>query len=324
MYRMARIQAGIGAAAWLVLLAAGLPAPDLPGRIARLLLLAILVLMPLVLALAAMPDRSGRHPLAWRAAMALYPLAAGCAAASFLVPSGPSAAFLATPWLVLTGLVAFCGLMRLLGRGLVYAEEVCIDAGLLFVPVGAAWLFAARADLTVGQFNGPIVLLTAAHFHVAGCVAPIFAGMTGRRLLADAPAARRWFWLIAAGLLMGLPLVAAGITASPFVEICGVLVFTLSLAALAWIVLRRILPGCQHRTMQVLLGLSAISLPVTMGFAVVYGIGEILGQRTVSWSTMVQFHGWLNTFGFSLLGAVAWHLGPPASLVRQDAVADSR
>jgi hypothetical protein len=91
MSRLPLYTAAAGGAAWLAL-DRRLSVTGLMGSIHGLLLLAILVLSPLLLSLAATPDRAGRHPLAYRAAVALHPLAAASATVSFFVPSGTRAA----------------------------------------------------------------------------------------------------------------------------------------------------------------------------------------------------------------------------------------
>src|SRR5438105_3973385 len=127
MTRWSRWSVGVGAVVWLVW------GPAFSGRveqgqIAAVLLFAVLMLVPLALPLATTPDRPGRHPSPYLAAVYLQPVAALLAAGSFLLPPGLAAALLALPWLVFTGLVAVFGLWRLLPRGLSLAPEVCLDA----------------------------------------------------------------------------------------------------------------------------------------------------------------------------------------------------
>ncbi len=316
MERFARAEAGLGGLVWLALLAGPLAGGGLMAAIHRLLALALLVLVPLLLSLVATPDRFGRHPLTFRAAIALHPIAAGAGVGSLLVPTGATAALLAVPWLLFTGLVALFALARLLPRGLACAEETSLDAGLLYLPVGATWLALSRAGASPAGFSEPIVVLTAVHFHYAGFAAPILAGLAGRALLACEPAARSLFAVVAAGVVVGMPLVAAGITASPRLEMAGVLVLATSLVLLAGLVAFRIRPRTVGQAPRTLLLLSASSLALAMVFAAAYGAGELRGAPLVSLPTMVQFHGWANAVGFVLCGGLAWLRLRPPSLAR--------
>src|SRR5688572_31618797 len=203
--------AGLGAAAWLALLSA-LPSDIELRTVALLLLLAVLVCVPLGLALVATPDRAGRHPWPYRVARRSQLGAALLVVGSYFLPAGLPAAALATPWLAFTGLVALFGLGRLLSRGVGSVEETCIDAGLLYLPVGGAWLVLSRLGANPLGFGDTIVLLTAVHFHYAGFVAPILAGLAGRSLWPSQRGARRAFRLVAVGVIAGPPLLAAGIT----------------------------------------------------------------------------------------------------------------
>jgi hypothetical protein len=305
---------------WLGVLPA-LLARGVMGRIHALLLLSILVLVPLLLSLTATPDRRGLHPPAYRAAWALFPLASGAATLSVVAfLPGSTAAVLAAPWLLFTLAVAVFGLGRLVPRGPAGApEETCLDAGLIYLAVGGGWLALSRAGASPAGFGEPIVTLTAVHFHHAGFVAPIVAGLSGRALLARG-ASRRAFDAVAAGIVLGMPLVAAGIAASPALEIAGVVVFATSLAALSALVLFRLLPGVEARLPRVLLTVSAASLAMAMVLAVAYGAGEFAGLVLVPVPTMVQLHGWTNAVGFGLTAGIAWSLLRPPARARPPGV----
>src|SRR5258705_449888 len=79
-------------------------------------------------------------------------------------------------------------------------RELCLDAGLVFLLVGGLWATASRAAMRPLGFDDTVVLLTANHFHYAGFIVPIVAGLAGRRLpgrLGD---------LTALGVIAGVPL----------------------------------------------------------------------------------------------------------------------
>ena len=307
--RLSRASTILGAIAWLLLLAAPLPIEALLEPIARLLLLAALVIVPLALPLAAPPERARYAHMAHRAAMVAQPFAAALLVAAFYQPAGPMAALLAAAWLPPTGLAALTGVLRLVARGDARADELCIDAGLIYLPVGAVWLLFNRLGLNPLGFGDTIVLLTAVHFHYAGFAAPILAGLMGRQVATTRPAAWPLFRLVAAGVIAGIALVAAGITLArftPLVEIAAALLFAASLLGLAGLALSAGLSAMAGRLARALLAVSAASLVVTMLFAASYAVGQFLGAPIVGIPRMVQVHGWLNAIGFALCGLLAW------------------
>src|SRR5262245_25907128 len=111
--RWSRASTILGALAWLLLLAAPLPIDAPLEPIARLLLLATLVITPLALPLAAPSERARNARVAHRAAVVAQPFAAVLVVIAFYQPAGPIAALLATAWLLPTGLAALTGLLRL-------------------------------------------------------------------------------------------------------------------------------------------------------------------------------------------------------------------
>src|SRR5689334_5201278 len=115
----------LGAIAWIVLLAVSLPIDASLVPIARLLLLAVLVVIPLALPLAA-PPASARYALfAHHAAGATQPFAAALVVLAFYQPASLAAALPAAAWLLPTGLAALTGLLRLVARGNAQSDELC-------------------------------------------------------------------------------------------------------------------------------------------------------------------------------------------------------
>jgi hypothetical protein len=123
--RGACFQALAGGAVWLTLSLLLFADAGIMGRVHTLLLLAALVLVPLALALIAAPkpDPEGRHPLPYRAAVIVHPIAAAALSASFFFPPGLTAAAIASPWALFTGLAALFGLWRLFSRGIAGARS---------------------------------------------------------------------------------------------------------------------------------------------------------------------------------------------------------
>ena len=271
------------------------------GPVEGLLVLSPLVLHPLVLQLAAQEDDPAllRRLLSW-----LQLPAATALVASFVVDEGTLAAALAAPWLGVTGLTALFGLIRLWRRGLKPAWAVSMDAGLVFVAIGAMWTVASRYGMRPLGFSDTIVLLTGAHFHYAGFVLPVLAGLVARahdRKILDVAA-----W----GVVAAVPATAIGITYSPPLEVvaayglsaCG---FAVAIGQLT------IARAARLSAASLLMGLSSLSLMLAMTLACVYATGEFRGLPWPSIPEMAQFHGTLNALGTCLLGVWAWTIERP-------------
>ena len=308
-----------GIAVWLLLFFIDLPFIGDLAEVARLFLFAVLVIAPLPLALITSADeQSAPWPL--RAARAVYGPAAVFVVMSMLLPPGDLAALLTLPWLAFTGLVALTGLSRFLAHRFSSAPELCIAAGLLYLPVGGIWFTLSRLGANPLGFGDTIVLLTAVHFHYAGYALPILAGWTGRWLARNAPASMRLFGYMAAGVIAGMPLVAAGITVtaltgSLLLEGAAVAVLAVSVLALSALLLRRVVAAVTNPVARVLLLLSALSPVVSMLFALAYVGGRLSGAWQVTIAQMMGWHGWLNAVGLVLCGLLAWLLWRPTTRV---------
>ncbi len=278
-----------------------------------LVLLAATTAVPLGLALSR-TGASSPVPLAYRLAVRAG-LPASCAAlAGHLLPVGPLAFALALPWLSTTALVAFAGLPLLHARGLPL-EERAIGAAHVYLPVGAIWLAASRLGVPLLGFHEPIVVMTAAHFHFAGFAAPLVCGLLGRAL----PQKGVLYKITAILVVLGIPMVAAGIQGSRIVErasgsllgfamllLAGQLALGMGPRALA----TRSLQGAGAALLFVI---AATALLGSMSLAVIFANTGSAGRGAeevplISIGTMVALHGTANALGFALPSLVAFTL----------------
>jgi len=289
----------LGAVVWTVAVLAGTL-----GTVPRALALAPLVLVPLGVGMVGRAPFPGPAGQFLRGAVWLQPVGAlGFTASLALDVTGPGAAALAAPWLLVTGLLGLAALGRTVDRGGVALPETAADAGLAYVSVGAVALLLYHLDITF-WFGSTIILLTAVHFHYAGFVLPVLTGLTGRSGHLDG---RLWHALVGV-ILAGPAIIAVGISFSPLVEVVAVGGFTVAVALFGWYVLLRIAPA-RPRRQAVLLGASAVALPVSMALALGYGVATFSGSDLgLDIATMVALHGSLNAFGFALCGLVGWRL----------------
>lgn len=217
------------------------------------------------------------------------------------------------PWAVWTMLAAVEALLRL--RRLVAehgwlelpraaAGELAIVAGLGFPIIGSAWLLADRLDLQPLGFSPLIVTLTAAHFHHAGFTLPLCAGYLARWR----PQQQRWR-VVALTIVLAVPLVAAGITASPLLELISA---WMTAAAAMTVGVGMLLRARELAPIAALASaLAGAALLAAMLFAGSYALTEYLGVPLPDIVAMIQLHGAVNALGFGLLGAWSWHLSPP-------------
>jgi hypothetical protein len=300
--------AALGAIVWLtLLLITGFNLSQLDW-IALLMLLAPLVIVPLGLSLIAPAERERRREAAlYHMALVTQPFGACLTVISFFLEQGKWAALVAAGWLLVTGLIALHGLARLVLSRFVMTE-MTISVGLLYIAIGGGWLVVSRFGWQPLGFGDTIVLLTAVHFHYAGFAAPLLAGLAGRRLQHSEGWSRRGFPLVAACVISGTPLVAAGITLSPAVALLGAIAVALGLVLLAVIVCFCIVPHLKPRLAQVLLVVSNASSALAMMLACLYAYSIVTKQLIINIPQMALIHGTANALGFSLCGMIAWSL----------------
>src|SRR5690349_3431279 len=264
----ARRSAAVGVVAWVVLVLAVTTDSHETELIHRIVFFAFLVIVPLGLSLAPGEQTAG---LGWyRVVVFLQPIAAVIAITSFFFEKGTASGALAAVWFVFSGIVALFGVTRLLSRGLYPLPETSIDAGLLYLPVGGAWLIVYRLGVQPFDYGETIILLTVVHFHFAGFVAPIVAGLAGRVLAAREAATGRMFSTIVLALVAAMPLVAAGITFSPWLGLVGTFLLAIGLVLLAVLTLTRVLRAIDSPAAKALLVVAALSSSVAMVLACLY------------------------------------------------------
>lgn len=291
-----------GAVAWAITLflrTAEAPETDL---IQRILLLGIFVIVPLGFSL--IPSQFHSAPVASYLAR-FSPIAAVAGFVSILLEPGWLAAILIVPWLLISGCAALGGLKSLFRTELRGPAELSISAALIYLPVGAVWLFAYRLGMQPLGFGDTIVLLTAVHFHFAGFAAPLLAGLSGR-LVAQRSNTTTLLTVAVIGVIAGTPLVAAGITASPLVAMVGAAVISVGLLALSVLTVRYVVPSTDSIVVRVLLLVSSLAVLPAMALACVYAYSIVFTKLIIDIPQMAMTHGMANAFGFALCGLTAW------------------
>ena len=303
---MIRSAPWIGGAVWLLVLAWLRPGPLEIGWATALLLLGPLVVVPLGLKLAMRSSEGGIADRLLRIAAMLQPAGALLLAVSAGRSPGARTALCALPWLAVTGLIALAGLARLWRRRFLPWEELCFDAGLVYLAVGGGWTVLAWGGLRPLGFAVPIVLLTAVHFHYAGFALPLLTGLAGRTL-----GSGLWTRTAALGVIAGVPLVAAGITASqlgqgPLIEGAAAVVTALAGLLTAALYLRLAVRPGRPWIVRLLWTLTALSLAAGMILAALYGLRTWVSVSWLDMPWMWALHGTVNSLGFAVPGLIAW------------------
>ena len=296
----------VGAVVWVVALLVLRPSPLEVIWAKFLLLLAPLVLLPLGLRLARSAADDGLDR-PWRAVTLAQPPAALLLGGAFLLPQGFTAAVLALPWLATTGLIALLGLARVRRHASGSMHALYIDAGMVYVAVGGGWAVLDRLGLRPLDFEPVIVLLTAIHFHYAGFVLPLVAGLIIRR--AGGRAAR----VAGVGVIAGVPLVAVGITTTqlglpPLLESVAVWLTAAAGMLAGWLQVKLALGPGRPPLIRCLWMVAGVSLIASMALAALYGsrFQAPLAWLDIPWMRAV--HGSANALGFGALGLLGWTL----------------
>lgn len=320
-YRVTDVTAVAGALVWLAL-AVLWTMSDAHLLVELYIALAVLVLVPLGLGLARTPRRSGGTSLLYRiAVLGQFPCAlaavvgltapTGTLERPFLALGGiPERFLLLLPWAMLTAVIGLFGAWRFLSTGFVSLPELSIDAALLYVPVAGVFLILHALEITF-HFEPEIVLLTGVHFHYAGFVLPLVTGLVGRPITgADGTFEDTTMGRLAkggtVGTIVGISMIAIAITISPLLELPAVLLFALSVVAIAAMIVSTLVPTLP-RGPGLLLTVAAVSIVITLGLALAYAYSVFPGtRRLIGIHRMVHWHGTINALGFSLSALVAF------------------
>lgn len=224
---------------------------------------------------------------------------------AFAMEKSTVAAILSLPWLLWTIWMALTKFQKWLKNKPVQITSLNLLAASLFLPVGAAWAFADRLNFRPMDFDATITLLTAAHFHYAGFILPLLTGLILEKFQ------NTWAKMAGIGIIIGVPLVAIGITTShyllpKFIETACVTILASSAFIIAF--LHLILVFKMKKNTRWLFALSGFALMSGMLLAMGYGWRYYFPISFLSIPWMYAVHGTLNALGFALPGILGWFL----------------
>ncbi|MFL2869846.1 MAG: YndJ family transporter [Pirellulaceae bacterium] len=212
---------------------------------------------------------------------------------------------LAWGWFAVSLLIAVNGFVLICSHVPRSQVSISIGASNIFLLVGALFFALSRNNISVLEFESEIVLLTAAHFHFAGYALMLLTGLIANRAEFSAISRARSRFVVTS-VVIGIPLVAIGITWSPVIEIIGAAALVIGACGLAAMQLK-LSSHDSYASIRGGLITSAVSLIIAMMLAAIYAIGEVCNQPWLSIPVMAFTHGILNSVGFALVGLASWN-----------------
>ena len=294
--------AAIGSLVWLMLSGGVLLNKFWLSIFDFLFLLAPWVVAPLTLSL--VPAAQNNWPSRTNGSAIRYLLFPGAilATTSFFLRDGRTAAALTSVWLLASVSVALDGLMRLIRTRLQSLQEFCFAIGEGYAFVGALWLLASRMGLQPVGFREPIVLLTAVHFHYAGLMAAVLAGLVASS--ARTPSLLR---IALSCAVLGPALLGLAFLAGSKLKLAAVMLMVIGEYGIAFGTFRIGLANASGIGGRLLI-LGSACVILGMALAGIWAAGEYTLHAFVNIEEMARYHGVLNSLGFGLCSLVGWTL----------------
>ena len=175
-----------------------------------------------------------------------------------------------------------------------------------YLSVAGVWAVMERAGVTPFGFDPEIIFLTIVHFHYAGFVLPVLAGLATRRLGNPIFAQIACYFTVAAvGLLaVGITLTQLGL--GPEWEMASSWLMALSATAVAAMHLRLAFDKDNFLKIRILWAMAAVSLLAGMLLAGLYGARFVAPIAWLDIPMMRALHGTLNAVGFGLCAVGGW------------------
>ncbi|MCO4773388.1 MAG: YndJ family protein [Deltaproteobacteria bacterium] len=311
-----RLGAALGAVVWPLWWVLGGVHGGMLGEIGFALAGALAVVAPLALMLAREPDRDGRDSRAWAWAAGSWVASAPLGLLALLGEPGALSVGLALPWLGTTLLAGAFGVRRLGRRPHLQLDALCVDLGLIYLPVGGIWLVASRAGQPLLGFAEPWTSLTAAHFHFAGLGVPLLAGLVGRALVrlrdekGEMPFGLERTWRVSAwAAVLGPPLTALGIATVSVVEMAGALIMLAGAVGTAgFMLVLAVSSDLPSRARAVFAVAGAVPVG-TSALALLWALSQFFGADPFpSLGSMVRYHGVVNAVVFIAAGLTGFAL----------------
>lgn len=293
----------LGAVVWVALTASFWTGWVQLNVVELLFLLAPLVAVPLAMSLLPSLDDS-RQNVGRKSELNWIILAAAVLATlSSFQPAGPKAAALASAWFLVCCWLAIEGLRRFLRYKTQSFSQFCFAVGEAYLIVGGTWLVISRLGLQPVGFQEPIVLLTAVHFHFAGFLSAVLAGLTYERLPESGWSKPLRVALAAA--VIGPGLLGLAFLVGPKLKLAAVMLIVAGQFGLAGGTIR-VAADLEYFVGRSMLFLSSACVLAGMLLAATWAMGEYPLHPFVDLARMEKYHGVLNAVGFGVCGLLGW------------------
>lgn len=227
---------------------------------------------------------------------------------AFLLPNGWLSMACALPWVGVTFAVGAVGFREIWRGAWRDGALFSLAAGMAYLSVAGMWAVMERMGFNPFGFDPEIVFLTIVHFHYAGFLLPVLAGLAARRLADGVFTQITCYFTVA-----GVGLLAVGITLTNFGidtdwEVASAWLMASSAAAVAAMHFRlAFLKNIPSKT-KYSWALAALALLGGMLLAGLYGSRFLSPISWLDIPMMRALHGSLNALGFGLSGVWGWWL----------------
>jgi len=222
---------------------------------------------------------------------------------SFFLSPGRTAGALTCLWVVVAMALALDGLDRLMRTRLKAFHQFCFAIGEGYALVGALWLLASRLGLQPVGFREPILLLTAVHFHYAGLMAAILAGLIASG--SGGVLAPLWLRAGLACAVLGPGLLGLAFLVGPKLKLAAVGLMVVGECGVALGTFRIGWSAARSVGGRLLL-LGSASVIFGMTLVGIWAVGEYPLHAFVNLEQMARYHGVLNSLGFGLCSLTGW------------------
>lgn len=224
---------------------------------------------------------------------------------AYFLPQGVAAGWLVIPWLLWSITLTFLGVYIVWRADQRSPDRLIRAAGMIFLSVGGVWALFDRFGLRPLDFDPIIVLMTAVHFHFAGFLLPLLAGLAARERPAGTATLTGWLVIIA------IPLTAAGITITQLgwgkgVETAAALCMAAGGLLTGWLHLRLAANTEFRPAARLLWTITGVCLLLSMTLAALYGLRVVFPLMWLNLPLMWIVHGSANAVGVGVTGVWGW------------------
>ena len=222
-------------------------------------------------------------------------------AIAFLIPKGILSGVLILPWLVFSILKLIPYFKQ---NSFKNTYKLLNLAAHVFLTVGIFWVLMDRLAIPFLGYDPTIIILTGVHFHYAGFILPMVTAW----LIGDRPSVFKK--IVSFGIILGIPLVALGISSTHYQWPGWIEVVCVSLMTSAALVvgLLYIQKGFRIKrfTLKVCFMFGGLALITGMVLAFCYGWRHVFVIETLTIPWMYAVHGTCNAVGFAAPVLLGW------------------